>query len=65
MTPDQRRERRAQLRGEDPHGRRSDNEIDRQVEIEDLHDRIYSLPSETTEDEAIRSILSDIVGLLG
>jgi hypothetical protein len=33
-------------------------------EFASLHQRIYALPSDTPETEAIRSILSDMAGLL-
>jgi hypothetical protein len=61
MTHDEKIERRKQLRSEDPNGRRSDNQLDRQIEIEDLHQRIHNLP---LSYEPVREILSDMMGLI-
>jgi hypothetical protein len=61
MTHDEKIERRKQLRSEDPNGRRSDNQLDRQIKIEDLHQRIYALP---LSYEPVREILSDMMGLI-
>lgn len=55
--------RRRQLREEDPHGRRSDNDLDKQIKVEQLHDAVAALP-DCGELAPIRDILSDIVALI-
>lgn len=57
-------ERHRQLRALDPHGLRSDNQLERQIKIEDLHQRIGQLPDHPDSALEVKQILSDLVAIV-
>lgn len=58
-----RHERMRQLRAEDPGGRRSNTQLERQVEMESIHQRIADLP-DCGQLYEVRAILSDLAAIV-